>query len=579
MADNPNQPREYDVVKGGQASPLAGSVSLGGIEGVKSRLASAVEQQRIAALYEALNYGEAGLDLVIRALQDESQEVERAAYRLLRKRTEPRVKQILQEHNPWRLFEQLYFFGGHSGKVNSVTISPDGQTLVSGSWDSTIKVWNLHTGQLSRTLKGHLGKVYCVAISPDGQTIVSVGYQIKVWNLHTGQLIRILQGHSASVKTVAISSDGQTIVSGSDDKTIKVWNLHTGQLIRTLEGHSGYVSCVALSPDGNIIASVGARRTIRVWNLHTGELIRTVEGHSGEVKTIAISSDGQTVVSGSYDKTIEVWNLHTGKCSITTRHSNWVNTVAISPDGQAFVSGSYDKTIKVWNLHTGQLLRTLEGHLDSVNTVAISPDGQTFVSGSYDKTIKVWNLHTGQLLRTLAGHLGWVKTVAISPDGQIFVSGYNDNTFKVWNLHTGELIRTLKARSGLAKTDVEISPNGHIIVTGSRGYGYLGYNGDEHEFFETWNLDTGELIYSDTYRLELGRDDDDTSDIRAATDSNEHIIVSGSDKTIKVENRHTGELIKTLEGHSDSVSCVAISRDGQTIVSGNRWEVIVWRVR
>jgi hypothetical protein len=103
MTDNPNQPKEYDVVKGSQAPPRSSSVILGGLEGVKSRLMSAVEQQRIAALSEALKYGEAGLDLVIQALQDESEQIERAAYRLLREKEEPKVKQILQEYDPWRL--------------------------------------------------------------------------------------------------------------------------------------------------------------------------------------------------------------------------------------------------------------------------------------------------------------------------------------------------------------------------------------------------------------------------------------------------------------------------------------------
>lgn len=119
MPEQPNQPKQNDAVLGGQNLAPASSAILGGIEGVKSRLSSAVEEQRIAALKDALNYGQAGLDLVIQALQNESMQV-------LRERAEPRVKQILHKHNAWRLFERLPIFNWHSSTVQSLTISADG---------------------------------------------------------------------------------------------------------------------------------------------------------------------------------------------------------------------------------------------------------------------------------------------------------------------------------------------------------------------------------------------------------------------------------------------------------------------
>jgi serine/threonine protein kinase len=117
---------------------------------------------------------------------------------------------------------------GHSGGVYSVAISPDGQTLASGSADKTIKIWNLSTGQEIRTLTGHSDPVRSVAFSPDGQTLASGSFDktIKIWNLSTGQEIRTLTGHSNWVNSVAFSRDGQTLASGSYDKTIKIWNIN-----------------------------------------------------------------------------------------------------------------------------------------------------------------------------------------------------------------------------------------------------------------------------------------------------------------------------------------------------------------
>ncbi|MCA2689081.1 MAG: hypothetical protein IM467_09265, partial [Microcystis sp. M137S2] len=112
---------------------------------------------------------------------------------------------------------------------------PDGKTLVSGSWDNTIKLWNVETGQEIRTLKGHDSVVSSVNFSPDGKTLVSSADKtIKLWDVETGQEIRTLKGHDDSVYSVNFSSDGKTLVSGSEDNTIKLWNVETGQEILTL---------------------------------------------------------------------------------------------------------------------------------------------------------------------------------------------------------------------------------------------------------------------------------------------------------------------------------------------------------
>jgi WD40 repeat protein len=284
---------------------------------------------------------------------------------------------------------------GHSSYVNTLAISPDGQTLVSGSADKTIKVWNLSTGQEILTLKSHLNPINTLVLSPDGQTLVSgsADKTIKIWNLSTGQEVRTLQGHSNPVNSLIISSDWQTLVSGSADKTIKVWNLSTGQEIRTLTGNFSYVNTLAISPDGQTLASGSADKIIKIWNLSTGQEIRTLTGHDSYVNSLAIRSDGETLVSGSADKTIKVWNLSTGQEIRTLRgHDSWVKSLAISPDGQTIVSGSADNTIKIWNVSTGQEIRTLTGHSNHVNSLAISPDGQTIASGSGDNTIKIWRI-------------------------------------------------------------------------------------------------------------------------------------------------------------------------------------------
>lgn len=290
---------------------------------------------------------------------------------------------------------------------------------------------------LVNTFTGHSSFVNYLAISPDGQTLVSgsADKTIKVWNLATGQEIRTLKGHSSFVNYLVISPDGQTLVSGSADKTIKVWNLVSGRELRTLQGHSSSVNSLALSPDGQVLVSGSADKTIKVWNLASGRQLHTLKGHSNFINSLAISSDGQTLVSASADKTIKIWNLAMGKELRTLKgHSNFINALVISPDGETLISGSADKTIKIWNLSTGKELRTLKGHSSFINYLAISADGETLVSASADKTIKFWNFSTGRVIRTLTGPSKYINYFAISSDWRTIATGSGDTIITIWRV-------------------------------------------------------------------------------------------------------------------------------------------------
>jgi serine/threonine protein kinase len=274
---------------------------------------------------------------------------------------------------------------------------------------------------------GHSQSVSCVAISPDSQTLVSGSDDgtTKVWNLSTGEEIYTL--YSRAIKSVLIGLDGNFLVIGTEQQ-IKLIELLTGKEIHTINTP---VRCLAISPDGQRLVG-GSASAVYVWEMTTGKPIRTIQKHSGYVTSVAISPDRRTLVSGGTDNTIIVYST---SMSTLTGHGNAVNSLVISSDGQTLVSGSDDATIMVWDLNTGNKICTFSGHKRVVKSLAISPDGQTLASGSSDKTIKLWNLNTQEEICTLDGHL-YVNAVAFSKDGRILASGGGDCTIKVWRIQS-----------------------------------------------------------------------------------------------------------------------------------------------
>ncbi|KAG9003707.1 hypothetical protein FRB93_010928 [Tulasnella sp. JGI-2019a] len=313
----------------------------------------------------------------------------------------------------------------HSGAVECVLISPDGKTVVTGSKDKTVRLWDARTGApIGQALEGHTDEVFCLAISPDRKTVVpgSKGQTARVWDATTGAPRgEALKGHTNWVTYLAISPDGRTIVSGSWDSTMRLWDI--GQ---DLNSHIGPVR---ISPDRKTIVSGFEDKAMRLWDASTGAPMgEALKGHNDWVSCLAISPDGRTIVSGSSDSTVRLWDASTGAPmgEALKGHTQSVSCLAISPDGKTIVSGSLDSTVRLWDASTGAPMgEALKGHTDSVSCLAISPDGRTIVSGSSDRTVRLWDPRTG------------APCLALTPDGNTVIFGSKDNTVRLWDATTG----------------------------------------------------------------------------------------------------------------------------------------------
>jgi len=289
---------------------------------------------------------------------------------------------------------ELLTLSGHSGSVNSITFSPDGAILASGSDDHKINLWSVATGKCLRTISGYSGN--SVAFSPNGSTLAAGSHRaINYWSVDTGKCIRTISVDFGD--SVAFSPDGATLASGRDGNgQFSLWSVSSGECIRTIcsgnspEARAPGNATLAFSPDGATIASGAINFSLALWSVSSGEYVRSF-GHSS--LAIAFSPDGATLASVMGAETIDLWSVSSGECiRKLPGNYNYVFSVAFSPDGKLLASGGSDKTIKLWSVSSGECILKLIGHSDSVTSIAFSPDGTILASGSTDKTIKLWRV-------------------------------------------------------------------------------------------------------------------------------------------------------------------------------------------
>lgn len=242
-------------------------------------------------------------------------------------------------------------------------------------------MWDLARRKIAQVFQGHRSEIYSLSHSPDGRLLVSGSGDktARVWDMLSGRCVLEIpvDDHPSQ------ESGGSKPASGAGATP------------------DAGVTAVAFSPDGNLIAGGSLDWTVRVWDARTGAVVDTLHGHRDSVYSVAFSPDGAFLVSASLDKTLKVWNAQgwraeprtvNAACLSTLQgHKDYVLSVDVTPDGAWIVSGSKDRGVQFWDPKSAKAQFMLQGHKNSVISVAVSPTGGQIATGSGDWTARIWS--------------------------------------------------------------------------------------------------------------------------------------------------------------------------------------------
>lgn len=383
----------------------------------------------------------------------------------------------------WNLEQESRIaLGGHKGKENrniiaDLAFTPGGGKLISGSWDSTLMVWDIPGGNLSATLEGHSSSVYSLASYKNGTRAISSSKDgtLRTWDLTIKSIPGLSSNHKFAVDALASRND--FVVSGSRDRVICTWDLSTARenihwtAHEGVKPHEGWIHSVAIDPLGSRIYSASKDGFLRSWDTD-GNMLKSIKGDWGtssdmnlakngsllvssmrnypDVKLslwrpsnkkriarvvfkqsslgkIAVSDDGLIVIGADLDGGFDVVDTQARKTLWSkrkkeTRYSNYQESIVISSDNRKAIFGFKDGNIEIWDLDKKALTNNYELHTDRVIGVDFSPDGALACSASWDRTLKLWELETGKQIAAFSSDDFWASCI-FADDASHIIAG------------------------------------------------------------------------------------------------------------------------------------------------------------
>lgn len=499
------------------------------------------------------------------------------------------------------------------GTVNAVTLSRDGQRLALGS---SVGVWiyDAHTLEPLQLLTGHNGLVSAVAWSPDGNQIASASWDatIRIWDIATGEQIRLIQANDQFI-ALDWSPDGSTIAATTWSSPIELYEPRSGEKVGELVGHESSITRLAWSPAGGLLASAdnGETSTVRLWEVAARAQTAVLSGHTGEIANLTWARDGSRLISSGFDSTARIWGSDGTEQLVLGGHEYGVYDAAWSPNGDRILTVGGDNTQRIWDAADGAQVRALtpdvspairliwladtnqivefladgtivqvdaasetvtnelHEHTAGVWSVAWSPNGRLLATGGHDGTVRLWQPETAEQVGMIEAHEYAVSAVSFSPDGDFLASAGEDSFLRLWDVAQQLKVGEWSNPNFGGLSSVAYAPRSPWLAVADWG-GHV------------WLLDANDLMVRADWQAFEG-----TAVTQLAWSPDEQLLAtSGPDTAVRVwqateapGSRAMPTLFTELAGHGGEVTDVSWSPDGTQIATGSHDQYLrLWQV-
>ena len=521
----------------------------------------------------------------------------------------------------------------HTDTVFSVVFR--GEQLVSESFDRSIRFWNTETGNNEQTLVGgYIGNIESVVLSPDGQTLASIGNMgwdntiIHFWDVNTGEIKTSITEKIKDLGTVHFSPDSRTFISWNEE-TFHFGDVNTGEIKTSITEKIKDLGTIRFSPDSKTLlttqkesdphghSSRDRGENIHLWDIDTGEIKTSITEKIKDLGTIRFSPDSKTLLttqkeadpygysSRDSSKNIHLWDIDTGKQKpFITEKVKDLKAVHFSPDSKTLLTiqkGSNphgysnrdsDVHIHLWDIDTGEQKRSITAEIETFKSAQFSLDGKKVVIiGTQKKddpygysrsresdaeNIHLWDIDTDGQKCFIPDEKATFKLVKISPNSKTLV-GVTASTIYFWNVETGKYRKATFDENAYNVEPIAFSHDSRLLLSVSTNeINDTDYSNTEESKTNTfcfWNVETGEPISTPPEEM--------TNNIEFIvfnSDKTKFVSVH-SDNLIRLWDVDTGKHQSTFEGAQEDITSVAFSLDNHTIACATKnGMILLWKI-